>query len=165
MFCMFFSAPFHLKCPNPTVEAEDDTTVILLCFAEPKTDISQMTVEWVVNQTNDVHLYRQREDQFGEQEEHYRSRTSLSHKNLSSGNCSLSLRVKMSHGGTYMCSVRTGYEAPNCSINLTGKYPKDHIILHQAFSTKHVHKLPQRKQKVVHTVNIVISCLLFDKFS
>ncbi|XP_026225409.1 V-set domain-containing T-cell activation inhibitor 1-like isoform X2 [Anabas testudineus] len=114
-------AEFELKCPDVRVETEPNKTVILPCFTEPQTDVSLRPVEWVVNDTDGVHLYRKKADDPEEQIEDYKGRTSLSHNNLSLGDCSLSLRVKMSDAGTYRCSVITEtLPPPSCSLNLIG---------------------------------------------
>lgn len=121
------------------MEAEREKTVILRCFTEPQTDVRQMTVEWVFvdEKIQDVHLYHRQTDDLEEQAENYKGRTSLSRKDLSSGNCSLSLRVETSLAGTYMCSVRDGNEPNSCSLKLTGKYTEDMSLTMQVQSTEH----------------------------
>lgn len=125
-----------LKCPNHTVEAESEKTATLPCVTEPQTDVRTVTVEWVFKdakeQIHDVHVYRRRKDDFEEQTEKYKGRTSVSHEALSSGNCSLSLRVATSFAGTYMCSVRNGTEVHNCSLTLSGQY----TVAHAEFQTE-----------------------------
>ncbi|KAK2899601.1 hypothetical protein Q8A73_012730 [Channa argus] len=115
-----FAASFDLKCNDMTVEAEADRAVILPCFTVPPEDLRQMTVEWVVNQTDDVHLFLKGED-VKDHIHKYKGRTSLFLNELTSGNCSLKLDpVHVSDNGVYRCSVKSpvGNLLGTCFFNL-----------------------------------------------
>ncbi|KAF3698115.1 CD276 antigen -like protein Precursor [Channa argus] len=115
-----FAASFELKCNDMTVEAEADRAVILPCFTVPPEDLRQMTVEWVVNQTDDVHLFVKGED-VKDHIHKYNGRTSLFLNELTSGNCSLKLDpVHVSDNGVYTCSVKSpvGKLLGTCFFNL-----------------------------------------------
>ncbi|KAK2899599.1 hypothetical protein Q8A73_012728 [Channa argus] len=117
-----FAASFELKCNDMTVEAEADRAVILPCFTVPPEDLRQMTVEWVVNQTDDVHLFLKGED-VKDNTQKYKGRTSLFLNELTSGNCSLKLDpVHVSDNGVYRCSVKSpvGNLLGTCFFNLHG---------------------------------------------
>ncbi|XP_039678318.1 CD276 antigen homolog isoform X2 [Perca fluviatilis] len=108
----------ELRCPDTSLDAEADKTVILPCWTVPKMDVGNK-VEWVLNDTVDVHLLRNGKPEFDHQGKDYKDRTSLFDSQLGTGNCSLRLKTKMTHTGRYRCSVRIGDETKHCFISLT----------------------------------------------
>ncbi|XP_039678314.1 uncharacterized protein LOC120572873 isoform X1 [Perca fluviatilis] len=108
----------ELRCPDTSLDAEVDKNVILQCLTVPKMDVSNK-VEWVLNDTVDVHLLRNGKHEFVHQGKDYKDRTSLFDSELHTGNCSLRLKTKMTHTGRYRCSVRIGDETKHCFISLT----------------------------------------------
>ncbi|XP_028462060.1 uncharacterized protein LOC114573987 isoform X2 [Perca flavescens] len=108
----------ELRCPDTSLDAEVDKTVILPCLTVPKMDVGNK-VEWVLNDTVDVHLLRKGKHEFDHQWKDYKDRTSLFDSQLGTGNCSLRLKTKMSHSGRYRCSVRIGDQTKHCFISLT----------------------------------------------
>lgn len=108
-----------LQCPDTSVDAEIGKTVILRCLTVPQMNVNDMTVEWVVNDTDHhVHAQRGGKQKLDDQMKEYRGRTSLFDSKLSEGNCSLRLTVQMSDSGRYRCSV-IGEEILSCFTNLT----------------------------------------------
>ncbi|XP_032381465.1 uncharacterized protein LOC116695357 [Etheostoma spectabile] len=107
-----------LQCPLNTLDAEVDETVILPCRTTPKMDVVNK-VEWVVNDTVDVYLLRNGKPELDDQGTDFKEITSLFDDELSSGNCSLRLKTKMSHSGRYRCTVRTANKTKSCHISLT----------------------------------------------
>uniref|UniRef100_A0A3Q1IDF4 Ig-like domain-containing protein n=1 Tax=Anabas testudineus TaxID=64144 RepID=A0A3Q1IDF4_ANATE len=116
---------YYFNCHSPS-EAVVGSDVILPCVSTP--------VECVVNDADGVHLYHNEADDPEAQIEDYKGRTALSHNNLFSGDCSLSLRVKTSDAGTYRCSVITEkLPPPSCSLNLIGKNTEDFTVMFLCF--------------------------------
>ncbi|XP_049923505.1 uncharacterized protein LOC126404365 [Epinephelus moara] len=108
-----------LQCPDTSVDGEIGKTVILRCLTEPQMNVNDMTVEWVVNDTDDhVHAQRGGKQKLDDQMKEYKGRTSLFDNKLSEGNCSLRLTVQMSDSGSYHCSV-IGEEILSCFMYLT----------------------------------------------
>lgn len=104
------------------MEAEINSTVVIPCALKGEDGTKVSTIEWAVNGTTDVHLYRDNHDSLTEQAENYRGRTSLPKEEFSKGNFSLILRTEPSHAGTYLCTVKIGPEKYNCSSELICKY-------------------------------------------
>lgn len=108
--------------------------MILLCATEPQTSVTR--VEWLANETTEVHLYRNGHDELDDQATAYKGRTSLFNQEVPKGNCSLKLMVKDSDAGTYHCSVSP---VVNCSITLTGKYTMATAFQNEDILTSDVH--------------------------
>ncbi|XP_078020130.1 butyrophilin subfamily 3 member A3-like [Epinephelus lanceolatus] len=108
-----------LQCPDTSVDAEIGKTVILRCLSVPQMNVNDMTVEWVVNDTDHhVHAQRGGKQKLDDQMKEYRGRTSLFDNKLPEGNCSLRLTVQMSDSGRYRCSV-IGEEILSCFTYLS----------------------------------------------
>nr|XP_033465099.1 butyrophilin subfamily 2 member A1-like [Epinephelus lanceolatus] len=108
-----------LQCPDTSVDAEIGKTVILRCLYVPQMNVNDMTVEWVVNDTDHhVHAQRGGKQKLDDQMKEYRGRTSLFDNKLPEGNCSLRLTVQMSDSGRYRCSV-IGEEILSCFTYLS----------------------------------------------
>lgn len=105
MFC-FSLSEIHLRC-NKHVEAEDGKSVVLPCITEPQLDLKM--VHWTRKEKGkdqDVHVYRDNEDDFEGQNLHFKSRTSLFNSQISKGICSLKLsNTSKTDSGTYECIV------------------------------------------------------------
>ncbi|XP_014817650.1 PREDICTED: butyrophilin subfamily 1 member A1-like [Calidris pugnax] len=82
--------------------------VVLPCHLSPEVDARSLEIRWIRHQVSEtVHLYRNGEDQYGEQMKEYAGRTELVRDGLSNG--SLDLRIsglRPSDDGQYICTVR-----------------------------------------------------------
>ncbi|XP_073330886.1 V-set domain-containing T-cell activation inhibitor 1-like [Pagrus major] len=113
-----------LQCPN-TIIGEDGDTVILPCSTKDKMDLSLEQVEWffedpTTRKYETVHAYFQHKDYLQEQRDDFINRTSLFKEELSSGNCSLSLKETTSHSGRYHCHV-PGHQSCNVTLKVHPK--------------------------------------------
>ncbi|XP_030266406.1 uncharacterized protein LOC115577643 [Sparus aurata] len=101
--------PNMLQCQNTTIEGKAGDTVILPCSTKNKMNISLEEVKWTfmdpTTGKKTVHLYFQGKDDLHQQSDDFKDRTSLFKEELSSGNCSLRLRVTTSHNGSYQSYV------------------------------------------------------------
>ncbi|KAM3590691.1 uncharacterized protein V6R79_014449 [Siganus canaliculatus] len=85
------------------VEVGDD--VVLSCHLEPQLDVSDQTVEWRWN-NRIVHRYRDGADDYQDQDQQFRGRTSMIHRELVKGDISLKVSsVRKEDAGVYSCSV------------------------------------------------------------
>uniref|UniRef100_A0A6I8PES9 Ig-like domain-containing protein n=1 Tax=Ornithorhynchus anatinus TaxID=9258 RepID=A0A6I8PES9_ORNAN len=80
----------------------------LPCHLEPKVNAEFMEVRWSRSSTlKIVHLYKKGEDQFGEQMEEYRGRTTLLRDAIAVGSVALKIHnISISDGGEYRCCFR-----------------------------------------------------------
>ncbi|XP_028911085.1 butyrophilin subfamily 1 member A1-like isoform X3 [Ornithorhynchus anatinus] len=80
----------------------------LPCHLEPKVNAEFMEVRWSRSSTlKIVHLYKKGEDQFGEQMEEYRGRTTLLRDAIAVGSIALKIHnISISDGGEYRCCFR-----------------------------------------------------------
>ena len=122
------SVSFQLICPESSVEAVAGHPVILQCYTKPEVEV--MTVEWLVNETIDVHLFWKGKDNFEHQNEKYKGKTSLFKDKLSRGNSSLNLTADMFHSGNYCCRVYAKKVDGKCFITVNGKYTVARNIFH-----------------------------------
>uniref|UniRef100_A0A674BKZ5 Ig-like domain-containing protein n=1 Tax=Salmo trutta TaxID=8032 RepID=A0A674BKZ5_SALTR len=84
--------------------------VILPCFLRPTSSAVEESVEWqrLDLEPKEVHLYRDRGDDYALQNPSYSGRTSLFSEELKNGNVSLKLtNVKLSDAGKYTCYIPT----------------------------------------------------------
>lgn len=84
--------------------------------------INVVKMEWLVNDTVDVYLFRNGKTCNDNQNEKYKGKTSIFEDKVSQGNFSLILTAEMSHSGKYRCAVYDGRNTIECYINVSGKY-------------------------------------------
>ncbi|XP_047242204.1 V-set domain-containing T-cell activation inhibitor 1-like isoform X1 [Girardinichthys multiradiatus] len=91
--------------PFKPVTAEEKKDVVLQCRLEPPLDVTRLTVEWKL-QEKWVHLYRSQKDDLSFQDQKFKGRTSLFHKEMVHGNISLKLtEITKEDAGNYTCRV------------------------------------------------------------
>ncbi|MEQ2284950.1 hypothetical protein AMECASPLE_026899 [Ameca splendens] len=91
--------------PSKLVTAEEEKDVVLQCRLEPPLDVTRLTVEWKL-QEKWVHLYRSQKDDLSFQDQKFKGRTSLFHKEMVHGNISLKLtEITKEDAGNYTCRV------------------------------------------------------------
>ncbi|KAM3589918.1 uncharacterized protein V6R79_000018 [Siganus canaliculatus] len=79
--------------------------IVLPCFLDPPFQASDLTVEWMCDGVI-VHFYRNMNDDYNDQDERFRGRTSMFHEEMSRGNISLKLsNVQKEDSGLYFCYV------------------------------------------------------------
>lgn len=122
------SVSFQLFCPETPVEAVAGHPVILKCYTKPELKVEK--VEWLVNGSDEVHLFRKGKDSYVSQNEKYKGKTSLFKDELYRGNSSLNLTADMSHSGNYCCLVSARKVHRDCYITVNGKYTVACNIFH-----------------------------------
>ncbi|CAK6984103.1 CD276 antigen homolog isoform X2, partial [Scomber scombrus] len=108
---------FELQCSPLQMEEIYGSKVILHCNTMPPVNVTGMTVEWIYNDTYDVHIWRNGNHNLEGQKTEFKGETTLLREELSKGNCSLSLPVTLT--GKYRCSVRAEGVDHKCSISVT----------------------------------------------
>ncbi|XP_014804705.1 PREDICTED: LOW QUALITY PROTEIN: butyrophilin subfamily 3 member A2-like [Calidris pugnax] len=104
------SAEFRVTGPGQPLLAIVGQDVVLPCHLSPGVDTWSLEIRWIrylVSET--VHLYRNGEDQYGEQMEEYDGRTELARDGLSRGILDLRISgLRPSDNGQYVCTVQDG---------------------------------------------------------
>ncbi|XP_023202756.1 CD276 antigen-like isoform X2 [Xiphophorus maculatus] len=91
--------------PHEPVAVEVGQVAVLPCHLEPPSPLSDLTLEWTVNNSK-VHIYRSHRDDPSIQDERFKNRTSLFKEELVHGNISLILtNVTKEDAGNYFCFV------------------------------------------------------------
>ncbi|MEQ2268135.1 hypothetical protein XENORESO_015922, partial [Xenotaenia resolanae] len=91
--------------PFKPVTAEEKKDVVLQCRLEPPLDVTRLRVEWKL-QEKWVHLYQSQKDDLSFQDQKFKGRTSLFHKEMVHGNISLKLtEITKEDAGNYTCRV------------------------------------------------------------
>uniref|UniRef100_A0A096M7E3 Ig-like domain-containing protein n=1 Tax=Poecilia formosa TaxID=48698 RepID=A0A096M7E3_POEFO len=91
--------------PDEPVTVEVGQVAVLPCHLEPPSSLSDLTLEWTVNNSK-VHIHRSHKDNPSMQDERFRNRTSLFNSELDRGNISLMLKnVTTEDAGNYSCFV------------------------------------------------------------
>ncbi|XP_035530984.1 uncharacterized protein LOC118337926 [Morone saxatilis] len=109
-----------LTCqPSPVVAAVGED-VTLDCHLKLRRDVTRKTVEWILNKTDFVLVYRNRGFSPADQGERFKGRASPdSSVNLSEGKLPVKISsVGKTDAGAYSCSVGTGRERISCSTEL-----------------------------------------------
>uniref|UniRef100_A0A667X2Y5 Ig-like domain-containing protein n=1 Tax=Myripristis murdjan TaxID=586833 RepID=A0A667X2Y5_9TELE len=120
----FVFISFHVTCKligsSQPVHATDGGEVILPCWVDPTTDVTDRTVDWKKGGAdNMVHTYRNGMDDESAQENRFKGRTALFLEKMTTGNLSLKLsNVTMNDSGTYTCSLRRKAESGSCSTDI-----------------------------------------------
>ncbi|CAM4655178.1 unnamed protein product [Caretta caretta] len=99
------SAQFTVTGPDHPITASLGGEAVLPCHLFPRISAENMELRWFRSQFSPaVHLYRDGQDQYGEQMQEYRGRTELLKDDITNGNVSLRIRdIRLSDEGQYKC--------------------------------------------------------------
>ncbi|XP_032438898.1 myelin-oligodendrocyte glycoprotein-like isoform X2 [Xiphophorus hellerii] len=98
---------YHLVGPEEPIKAQVGSDVVLPCLVKPAVDARDAAVEWMVDSSKTVHLFRNEADDRESQDDRYKDRTYLNHAMLEHGDVSLKLsNVTKNDEGIYSCFVR-----------------------------------------------------------
>ncbi|XP_026519624.1 butyrophilin subfamily 1 member A1-like [Terrapene carolina triunguis] len=131
------SAQFTVTGPDRPVTASLGGEAILPCYLSPRMSAENMEVGWLQSQDSAVvHLYRDRQDQYGEQMLEYRGRTELLKDDIIDGKVSLRIHdVQPSDNGQYSCYFQSSvsYEEALMELQVAdmGSAPVISVVGHQ----------------------------------
>uniref|UniRef100_A0A8C3HAB2 Ig-like domain-containing protein n=1 Tax=Chrysemys picta bellii TaxID=8478 RepID=A0A8C3HAB2_CHRPI len=96
---------FTVTGPDHPVTASLGGEAVLPCHLSPRMSAENMEVGWLRSQNSEVvHLYRDGQDQYGEQMPEYRGRTELLRDDITNGRVFLRIRdIRPSDDGQYKC--------------------------------------------------------------
>uniref|UniRef100_K7FSV9 Ig-like domain-containing protein n=1 Tax=Pelodiscus sinensis TaxID=13735 RepID=K7FSV9_PELSI len=118
-------AQFTVMGPKCPIAASLGGEAVLSCHLSPRMSAESMEVRWFRSQFSAVvHLYRDGQDQFGEQMPEYRGRTELLKHNIADGKVSLRIRdIRPSDEGQYTCLFQSGdfYEEALLEVQVPGQ--------------------------------------------
>ncbi|XP_037770838.1 butyrophilin subfamily 1 member A1 isoform X1 [Chelonia mydas] len=118
------SAQFTVTGPDHPITASLGGEAILPCHLFPRISAENMELRWFRSQFSAaVHLYRDGQDQYGEQMREYRGRTELLKDDITSGSVSLRIRdIRLSDEGQYKCFFQSSvsYEAAILELQVAG---------------------------------------------
>ncbi|XP_044839852.1 butyrophilin subfamily 1 member A1-like isoform X1 [Mauremys mutica] len=114
------SAQFTVTGPDHPVTASVGGEAVLPCHLSPRMSAENMEVRWFRSQFSpSVHLYRDGQDQYGEQMPEYRERTELLKDDITNGRVSLRIRdIRPSDDGPYVCFFQSGVSYENAVLEL-----------------------------------------------
>uniref|UniRef100_A0A8C3H764 Ig-like domain-containing protein n=1 Tax=Chrysemys picta bellii TaxID=8478 RepID=A0A8C3H764_CHRPI len=119
------SAQFTVAGPDHPVIASLGGEAILPCHLSPRMSAENMEVRWFRSQFSAVvHLYRDGQDQYGQQIPEYRERTELLRDHITNGSVSLRIRnVRLSDDGQYKCFFQSSvsYEDAILELQVAGQ--------------------------------------------
>ncbi|KAM3590353.1 uncharacterized protein V6R79_008070 [Siganus canaliculatus] len=121
MFVLIRVAPSEFPAVGPRpVHAVVHDDVVLPCVLDPPFIPEDLTVDWTCGDRF-VHVFRNGEDDDGDQDEQFRGRTSMFHGEMSRGNISLKLtNVTEEDSGLYSCHVpRLESQVKDGNVNLS----------------------------------------------
>ncbi|XP_075769808.1 butyrophilin subfamily 1 member A1-like [Pelodiscus sinensis] len=103
-------AQFTVTGPECPIATSLGGEAVLSCHLSPRMSAESMEVRWFRSQFSAaVHVYRDGQDQFGEQMPEYRGRTELLKHNITDGKVSLRIRdIRPSDEGQYTCFFQLG---------------------------------------------------------
>ncbi|EMP23863.1 Butyrophilin subfamily 2 member A1 [Chelonia mydas] len=104
-----FTAQFTVTGPDRPVTASLGGEAVLPCHLSPRMSAEDMEVGWLRSQDSAVvHLYRDGQNQYGEQMLEYRGRTKLLKDDITDGTVSLRIRdIRLSDSGQYSCYFKS----------------------------------------------------------
>ncbi|XP_044839026.1 butyrophilin subfamily 1 member A1-like [Mauremys mutica] len=118
------SAQFTVTGPDHPVIASLGGEAVLPCHLSPRMSAENMEVRWFRSQFSlAVHLYRDGQDQYGEQMLEYQGRTELLRDHITNGSVSLRIRdIRPSDNGQYKCFFQSGvsYEDALLELHVAG---------------------------------------------
>ncbi|TFJ98053.1 Butyrophilin subfamily 2 member A1 [Platysternon megacephalum] len=114
------SAQFTVTGPDHPVTASLGGEAVLSCHLSPRMSAENMEVGWLRSQDSEVvHLYRDGQDQYGEQMLGYRGRTELLRDDITNGRVSLRiLDIQPSDDGQYKCFLQSSVFYKDASLEL-----------------------------------------------
>uniref|UniRef100_A0A674J4Y6 Butyrophilin subfamily 1 member A1 n=1 Tax=Terrapene triunguis TaxID=2587831 RepID=A0A674J4Y6_9SAUR len=118
------SAHFTVTGPDHPITASLAGEAVLPCHLSPKMSAENMEVRWFRSEFSAiVHLYRDGQDQYGQQMPEYRGRTELWKDDITNGRVSLRIRdIQLSDGGQYKCFFKSSvsYEEALLELQVAG---------------------------------------------
>ncbi|XP_067389446.1 butyrophilin subfamily 1 member A1-like [Emydura macquarii macquarii] len=118
------SSQFTVTGPDRPITAYVGGEAILPCHLSPRMSAERMEMKWFHSEFSAVvHLYRDGQDQYGEQMPEYRGRTELLKDDIANGRVSLRIRdIRLSDAGQYMCLFQSGvsYEEALLELQVAG---------------------------------------------
>ncbi|XP_065421059.1 butyrophilin subfamily 1 member A1-like [Chrysemys picta bellii] len=131
------SAQFTVAGPDHPVIASLGGEAVLPCHLSPRMSAENMEVRWFRSQFSAVvHLYRDGQDQYGQQIPEYRERTELLRDDITNGSVSLRIRnVRLSDNGQYKCFFQSSVSYEEAILELQvaglGSAPAISVVGHQ----------------------------------
>ncbi|CAM4666336.1 unnamed protein product [Caretta caretta] len=118
------SAQFTVTGPDHPITASLGGEAVLPCHLSPRVSAENMELRWFRSQFSPaVHLYRDGQDQYGEQMQEYRGRTELLKDDITNGRVSLRIRdIRPSDDGQYKCFFQSdvSYEDAMLELQVAG---------------------------------------------
>ncbi|CAM4637138.1 unnamed protein product [Lepidochelys olivacea] len=118
------SAQFTVTGPDHPITASLGGEAVLPCHLFPRISAENMELRWFRSQFSPaVHLYRDGQDQYGEQMQEYRGRTELLKDDITNGRVSLRIRnIRPSDNGHYTCFFKSSvfYEDAILELQVAG---------------------------------------------
>ncbi|XP_044839043.1 butyrophilin subfamily 1 member A1-like [Mauremys mutica] len=118
------SAKFTVTGPDHPITASLGGEAFLPCHLSPRMSAENMELRWFRSQFSAaVHLYRDGQDQYGEQMPEYRGRTELLKDDITNGRVSLRIRsIRPSDDGRYKCFFQSNvsYEDAILEVQVAG---------------------------------------------
>ncbi|XP_043847041.1 myelin-oligodendrocyte glycoprotein-like [Dromiciops gliroides] len=112
------SRQFSVIGPAESIQAPLGGEAELPCYLSPSQSAQHMEVIWFQS-THMVHIYRDGEDQFGDQAPNYQERTELLRDAITSGNVTLKIRdVRYLDAGRYTCLFGDGFHQEEADMEL-----------------------------------------------
>ncbi|KAH1182884.1 hypothetical protein KIL84_004376 [Mauremys mutica] len=114
------SAQFTVTGPDHPVTASLGGEAVLSCHLSPRMSAENMEVRWFRSEYSPVvHLYRDGQDQYGEQMLEYRERTELLKNDITTGRVSLRIRdIQPSDNGQYKCFFKSSVSYEDALLEL-----------------------------------------------
>ncbi|XP_034645363.1 butyrophilin subfamily 1 member A1-like isoform X1 [Trachemys scripta elegans] len=114
------SAQFTVTGPDHPITASLGGEAVLSCHLSPRMSAENMEVRWLRSQDSEVvHLYRDGQDQYGEQMPEYRGRTELLRDDITSGRVFLRIHnIQPSDDGPYKCFFQSGVSYEDALLEL-----------------------------------------------
>ncbi|XP_020850787.1 myelin-oligodendrocyte glycoprotein-like isoform X1 [Phascolarctos cinereus] len=126
---------FSVIGPTGPIQASLRGEAELPCYLSPPQSAQHMKVIWSLS-TRVVHLYRDGEDQLGDQHSDYQGRTVLLRDAMTSGNVTLKiLDVKLMDAGKYTCVIANGFhqEQADVELKVSGDEPEAPAVVLTSF--------------------------------
>ncbi|XP_067394279.1 butyrophilin subfamily 1 member A1-like [Emydura macquarii macquarii] len=118
------SAQFTVTGPDHPITASLGGEAVLPCHLSPRMSAESMELRWFRSRFSAVvHLYRDGQDQYGEQMPEYRGRTELLKDDITNGSVSLRIHnIRPSDDGQYKCFFQSSvsYEDTLLELHVSG---------------------------------------------
>ncbi|XP_074827417.1 butyrophilin subfamily 1 member A1-like isoform X1 [Natator depressus] len=114
------SVQFTVTGPDHPITASLGGEAVLPCHLSPRMSAEDMEVRWFRSKYSEVvHLYRDGQDQYGEQMPEYRGRTELLKDDITDGSFSLRIRdIQPSDDGQYKCFFQSSVSYEDAFLEL-----------------------------------------------